>query len=138
MSTSVQVTLPCLNEAQSLSAALFGFSEGYGPILADNGSTDATAAIATPHGALVVSEKRHGLGSAVNVELKAASVDIVTIMGDDGSFNGSELTKLVALVASGQADLALGRRAPQTRCAWLLHARAANIFLACYRKQLAR
>lgn len=130
MSASVQVILPCLNEAEALPAVLCGLPEGYAAIVVDNGSTDATAAVAASHGALVVPEERRGFGSAVNAGLKAAAADIVAIMDGDGSFNGSELTKLVALVASGQADLAMGRRVPQSRGAWPLHARAANIFLA--------
>jgi glycosyltransferase involved in cell wall biosynthesis len=130
MSASVQVILPALNEAAALPAVLRSLPHGYGAIVVDNGSTDRTAAVAAAEGALVVTEERRGFGAAVNAGLAVATADIVAIMDADGSFDSSELPKLVELVERGAADLVLGRRTVSVRGAWPLHARLANRSLA--------
>jgi len=48
------VILPCLNEAGALPWVLSRMPLGYRPIVADNGSTDDSAAIAARFGAHVV------------------------------------------------------------------------------------
>ena len=48
---TVDVILPCLNEAGALPEVLTRMPSGYRPIVADNGSTDGSAAIAIAYGA---------------------------------------------------------------------------------------
>lgn len=126
----VDVVLPCLNEESALPWVLSRLPEGYRAIVVDNGSTDRSAEIAEAAGALVVRESRRGFGSAAHAGLLAATAPIVTFCDADASMNPRDLEPLVALVASGAADLALGRRQPTTRGAWPLHARIANVALA--------
>src|ERR1700732_1726571 len=47
----IDVILPCLNEAGALPWVLSRMPSGYRPIVADNGSTGASAALAAAHGA---------------------------------------------------------------------------------------
>ena len=47
-------------------------------------------------------------------------------MDGDGSFDPSELAPLLAEVARGRADLAVGRRRPVGRGVWPWHARLGN------------
>lgn len=47
----VCVILPALDEADALPAALASFPPGVDLVVVDNGSTDATAAVAAAHGA---------------------------------------------------------------------------------------
>ena len=126
----VDVVLPCLNEEGALPWVLSRLPEGYRAIVVDNGSTDRSAEIAEAAGALVVRESRRGFGSAAHAGLLAATAPIVTFCDADASMNPRDLEPLVALVTSGAADLALGRRQPTTRGAWPLHARIANVALA--------
>ena len=103
--------------------------DGYRPIVVDNGSTDATAAIAAELGATVVSEPQRGFGAACWAGLQAATADIVCFMDCDGSLDPVVLPSLVAYVERGDADLVVGARIAE-RGAWPLHARIANRVLA--------
>jgi hypothetical protein len=62
--------------------------------------------------------------------LLAATADIVCFLDADGSFDPSQLPRVVDPVRAGVADLVLGRRRPTVRRAWPLHARLGNAVLA--------
>jgi glycosyltransferase involved in cell wall biosynthesis len=126
----VDVILPCLNEALALPQVLARLPEGYRAIVADNGSTDGSAAVAVEHGARVVHVAERGFGAAVHAGLIAANADIVCIVDADGSFDLRELPKVADPIRYGDADLVLGRRVPTSSNAWPWHARQANRLLA--------
>jgi glycosyltransferase involved in cell wall biosynthesis len=130
MRTTIDVVLPCLDEAAALPAVLAGLPPGYRPLVVDNGSTDGSAEIAVAHGARVIREPRRGYGAAVHTGLLAAETDLVGVLDADGSFDPGELTRLVAAVREGGADLAVGRRRPVSTAAWPWHARAGNALVA--------
>lgn len=130
MSATVDVVLPCLNEAAALPRVLAAMPEGYRAIVVDNGSTDGSAEVARAHGAAVVLEPRRGFGAAVHAGVLAAEADLVAILDADGSLDPADLPRLAAPVLAGEADLVLGRRRPEPRSAWPLHARIANRVLA--------
>jgi glycosyltransferase involved in cell wall biosynthesis len=96
----------------------------------DNGSTDASAAVARAHGATVVTEARRGFGAACMAGLTAATADIVAFCDADASLDPTELPRVTDPIASGQADLVLGARTGATWQAWPPHARLANAYLA--------
>ncbi len=125
---TVDVVLPCLDEAEALPGVLAAMPVGYRVLVVDNGSTDDTAAVATACGATVVAEPRRGYGAAVHAGLVAATADLVGVLDADGSLPPQALPGLVAEVARG-ANLAVGRRLPQAG-AWPWHARAGNAALA--------
>jgi glycosyltransferase involved in cell wall biosynthesis len=127
---AIDVVLPCLNEAGALPWLLARMPAGYRPIVADNGSTDGSALIATAHGAQVVNVPQRGFGAACHAGLQAATSDIVCIMDADGSFDPADLEIVSGPVRSGTADLMLGRRAPQALSAWPAHARLGNMVLS--------
>ena len=126
----VDVVFPCLNEERALPWILTRLPDGYRAIVVDNGSTDRSAEVAREHGALVVTEPRRGFGSAAHAGLLAATAPIVAFCDADASMDPRDLPRVVDPVASGTADLVLGRRRPTTRGAWPLHARIANRALA--------
>ncbi len=128
--TRVDVVLPCLNEEAALPWVLDRLPDGYRAIVVDNGSTDRSAEVAREHGALVVTEPIRGFGSAAHAGLLAATAPIVAFCDADASMDPRDLPLVVDPVASGAADLVLGRRRPTTRGAWPLHARVANRALA--------
>ncbi|MGH3783643.1 MAG: glycosyltransferase family 2 protein [Pseudonocardiaceae bacterium] len=128
MTTTVDIVLPCLDEAEALPGVLAAMPAGYRVLVVDNGSTDDTVAVATACGATVVSEPRRGYGAAVHAGLLAATADLVGVLDGDGSLPPQALPQLVAEAANG-SDLAVGRRIPQAG-AWPWHARAGNTVLA--------
>ena len=124
------VVLPVLDEEAALPWVLGRMPPGYRPIVVDNGSTDASAAVARQLGATVVHEPRRGFGAACDAGLAAAVDEVVCFMDCDGSLDPSELPTVVAPLDAGRADLVLGARRPTARGAWPLHARLANRYLA--------
>ena len=123
---AVEVVFPCLDEAQALPWVLSRLPAGFRAIVADNGSTDDSAAVARAHGALVVPVPQRGFGAAVAAGLAAATAPIVCICDADASLDPQQLHRVVDPIVRGEWDLVLGGRQPVTWRAWPLHARLAN------------
>ncbi|MFJ3906326.1 glycosyltransferase family 2 protein [Streptomyces sp. NPDC090025] len=128
--TTVDVVLPCLDEAEALPWVLARVPAGWRAIVVDNGSTDGSAQLAAALGATVVHESRRGFGAACHAGLSAARAEFVCFCDCDASLDPGLLPGLVELVAGGAADLVLGRRRPTERGAWPAHARAGNLALS--------
>ncbi|MGW3248409.1 glycosyltransferase family 2 protein [Streptomyces sp. NPDC001070] len=127
---SVDVVLPCLDEAEALPWVLDRIPAGWRAIVVDNGSTDGSADVARALGAHVVHEPRRGFGAACHAGVTAATADVVCVCDCDASLDPALLPAVAGPVLDGAADLVLGRRRPVTRRAWPLHARLANLELA--------
>ncbi len=123
------VILPALNEAAAITWVLERMPVGYHPIVVDNGSTDATAAIAREMGATVVTESVKGFGSACWAGLQAATDDIVCFMDCDASLDPLALPFVTGYIERNESDLVIGARIAK-RGAWPVHARVANKVLA--------
>jgi len=127
---TVDVVLPCLDEAGALPWVLERMPPGYRAIVADNGSTDGSVDVAREHGATVVHAPLRGFGAACHAGLAAVTAEIVCFLDADASCDPGELPVLVEPVLTGAADLVLGRRVPTVRGAWPAPARLANAVLA--------
>jgi glycosyltransferase involved in cell wall biosynthesis len=112
----VSIVMPCLNEAQTLARCIQtaqraldeGGFEGE-VVVADNGSTDGSVAIARELGARVVEVPRKGYGNALIGGIQAAEGAIV-IMGDaDESYDFGAIGPFVARLRAGD-DLVVGNR----------------------------
>jgi len=83
-------------------------------VVVDDGSTDATAQVASKAGAEVFSfERNKGLGAAFRQGVKAAlgkGADIIVNIDGDGQFNPAHIPKLIEPVLRGQADMATASR----------------------------
>jgi dTDP-L-rhamnose 4-epimerase len=123
------VILPVLDEEAALPWVLGRMPAGYRPIVVDNGSRDASAAVARAHGATVITEPLRGFGAACWAGLAAAEADLVCFMDADASLDPSHLPSVADPVAAGDADLVLGARDPEPG-AWPLHARWGNRAIA--------
>ena len=137
MTESVDVVLPCLDEAAALPWVLSRIPVGYRAIVADNGSTDGSPDIAARLGAHVLHVPRRGFGAAAHAGLEAATAPVVCFLDADGSFDPEQLPLVVDPVGQGRADLVLGRRRPTTRRAWPAHARVGNAVLAARLRRAA-
>ena len=124
------VVLPVLDERAALPWVLNRMPPGYRAIVADNGSTDGSGALAASLGALVVTEPTRGFGAACWAGLQAATDDVVCFLDADASLDPQDLPSVAGPVLQGRADLVMGRRVPVSRGAWPAHARLANRLLA--------
>ena len=127
---SVDLVLPCRDEAAALPWVLDRVPPGVGVIVVDNGSSDGSAELASARGATVVREEQPGYGSACHAGLVAATGDIVAFLDADGSLDPADLPLLLAPLTAGDAELVVGRRRPTVRAAWPWHLRLANVELA--------
>lgn len=127
--STVDVILPCLDEAAALPGVLADIPPDFGVIVVDNGSSDGSETVAERGGATVLREHRRGYGAAVHAGIEHSRAEIVCVLDADGSLSARELAPLVDAVANDSADLAVGRRVPLPG-AWPAHARAANAMLA--------
>ncbi|MFW6012426.1 MAG: glycosyltransferase family 2 protein [bacterium] len=138
---AVDVVIPARNEEASLPLVLRDLAalpDGSVRriVVADNGSTDATARIARRRGAVVVEEPRPGYGSACLAGLawlrENGPPEVVVFLDADYSDHPEELPLLVAPIARGAADLVIGSRVLGERepGALLPQARAGNL-VAC-------
>jgi len=117
-STSVEVSIvmPCLNEAETLATCIQKAQKAIEKdaisaeiIVADNGSTDGSQAIANELGARLVPVTRKGYGSALIGGIEAARGEFV-IMGDaDDSYDFTAIAPLIAKLRDG-CDLVVGNR----------------------------
>ena len=110
------ILMPCLNEAETLGvcvAKAMGYLARSGVagevLIADNGSTDGSQAIATAGGARVVAVPERGYGAALIAGIRAARGRFV-IMGDsDDSYDFTALDPFVAQLRAG-CQLVMGNR----------------------------
>src|ERR1700733_7362964 len=108
--------MPCLNEAETVATCVrkaIGFLASSGisgeVLVADNGSTDGSQALATEAGARVVPVSDKGYGNALMGGIMAAQGKYI-IMGDaDDSYDFTNLMPFVAELRQG-ADLVMGNR----------------------------
>ncbi len=114
----VSIIMPCLNEADTLAACIGkarrALNEHNIPgeiIVADNGSTDGSQAIATKLGARLINVTEKGYGSALMGGILAARGEYI-IMGDaDDSYDFLETPKFVEKLREG-FDIVQGCRLP--------------------------
>jgi glycosyltransferase involved in cell wall biosynthesis len=126
--------IPALDEAAVIGDVVRAVPAGVVSeiIVVDNGSTDATAAVAASAGARVVAEPRRGYGAAcwAGVSALGPGVAVVAFLDGDGSQDPAELPRVLAPVLAGGADLALGIR--RTPAGHPLHATLGTRLVARY------
>ena len=125
MPSPVAFIIPALNEEAALAPMLDGLRSALDAaacadadiVVVDNGSSDATAAVARKRGARVVSEPRRGYGQACLAGMAALSnsTQIVVFLDADGSDDPEDLVRLLAPVREGEADMVLGSRTAAAR-----------------------
>ena len=112
----LSVVMPCLNEHETVGicvrkalAALNQSGISGEVIVADNGSTDGSIAIAQAEGAIVVEVEQKGYGNALKGGIQAARGEYVLMADSDDSYNLSHIPRFVEQLRKG-SDLVMGNR----------------------------
>jgi hypothetical protein len=115
-SVDVSVVLPCLNESATLARcvraareALAGAGLDGEVIVADNGSTDGSAAIAVASGARLVRVPARGYGNALFHGFRAARGRYLVHLDADLTYECAHIPRFVDRLEAG-ADLVMGSR----------------------------
>lgn len=108
----ISVVIPAYNEEQYLGACLQSlmaqdYSEPFEIIVADNGSTDRTAAIAREFGVRVLSEPRRGVCAARQTGTENARGDIVVSTDSDTVFPSGWLSTIARTFADHPGAVAV-------------------------------
>jgi len=112
----VSIVIPCLNEAENIEetvrlsqAALDGAAIAGEVVVADNGSDDGSAELATAAGARVVHEPRRGYGSAYLAGFAAARGEYIVMLDADMTYPFDEIPRFVQELRDG-GQLVMGDR----------------------------
>jgi glycosyltransferase involved in cell wall biosynthesis len=113
----VSVVIPALNEAESIASVVreMPWDLIHECIVVDNGSTDATAAVAEAAGARVILQAQRGYGRACATGAAAATSNILVFMDGDGSDVPSDMHRLLEPIEKGECDFVIGSRMRGTR-----------------------
>lgn len=113
---AVSVVFPCLNEAETLAPCIQSALAGIAAagvtgevVVADNGSSDGSQALAEAAGARVVDAKHPGYGSALRAGMKAARGKYLIFLDADLSYDGADIPAFLDALAGG-AELVIGSR----------------------------
>ena len=113
---AISIVMPCLNEAETLAicirkalAAIAATGVPGEVVIADNGSTDGSLAIAADEGARVVNVPIRGYGAALFAGFEAAHGKYILMADADDSYDFGHLTRFLAALDAG-ADLVVGNR----------------------------
>jgi hypothetical protein len=109
--------VPAFNEQQNVGRVIEeirAFDPGLDIVVVDDGSVDATAAVARQHGATVLRLPFNlGIGGAVQTGFRYAfehEYDLAVRVDGDGQHDPSQLDRVIAPVLAGEADIAVGSR----------------------------
>ncbi|MCP5042306.1 MAG: glycosyltransferase family 2 protein [bacterium] len=119
----LMVQIPCLNEEQTLPATLMDIPreidgiDSVEIVIIDDGCTDRTAEVARECGAdhIVRFAANRGLGHAFAAGIDfclRSGADIIVNTDGDNQYYGGDITKLVAPILAGEAELVIGDREP--------------------------
>jgi hypothetical protein len=112
----VSVVFPCLNEQRTIVecvrqalAAMAGAGLRGEVIVADNGSTDPSAALAAEAGAVVVPVRGRGYGITLRTGIAAARAPYIVFLDADLSYDPAHIPRFVEALRGG-ADFVMGSR----------------------------
>lgn len=112
----ISAVMPCLNEEATLALCIQKAKKAFldlgikgEVVVADNGSTDRSVAIAMEQGARVIHQPIPGYGAALIAGIEAAKADVIVMADADDSYDWSNLGPFLEKIAEGY-DLVMGNR----------------------------
>jgi len=119
--SSVSVVIPAFNEEESIGPIIGEIRNilggGVEIVVVDDGSRDATAAVARERGATVYQHPYNmGNGAAVKTGLRRVRSDVVVLMDGDGQHDPKDIPRL--LEHTGQYDMVVGSRTSGSASSW--------------------
>ena len=113
---TVAVIIPCHDEAATVGGVITSLRAEIPEAsiyVADNASTDGTAAVARAHGAKVIIEPRLGKGYAVRRLFADVDADIFLLVDGDGTYDPEAAPLLISELIDQGADMVVGCRQPE-------------------------
>ena len=120
LTNKLVVIIPALNESATITNVIHGIPHQMNGVSAvevivvDDGSRDATAALAREAGAMVIRHSyNRGLGAAFRTGLDAAlrvGADVIVNMDSDGQFDPRDIPALIAPIQNGTASFVTATR----------------------------
>ncbi|WP_411964454.1 glycosyltransferase family 2 protein [Haloferax sp. YSMS24] len=113
---TLSVVMPTLNEEGGIAECIERIKNAleelqvYGEIVVADSSTDRTPEIAQEMGAIVVEPDKKGYGYAYLYGFEVTRGEYIAMGDADTTYDFEELPKLLELVQSGEADMAMGSR----------------------------
>ena len=112
----LSVVMPCLNESETLAICIQKAQKAFREnningeiVIADNGSTDGSQAIALGLGAIVVNVEEKGYGSALMGGVEGAKGEYILMGDSDDSYDFSNIMVFLEALREGK-DLVMGNR----------------------------
>ena len=135
----VAVLIPCLNEASTIAKVVFDFREALpdaAVYVFDNGSTDATAAIAAEAGAIVRHEPHPGKGHVVRRMFADVDADLYLLVDGDATYEADAAPAMVRMMLEQQLDMVVGCREGEADAAYRAGHRFGNAMLTGFLTQV--
>jgi glycosyltransferase involved in cell wall biosynthesis len=116
---NVAIVIPAHNEAATIAATIEDFATAAPEcriVVVDNNSRDGTFALAkqalekTGARGCVMSEPRQGKANAIRHAFSEIEADIFVMVDADSTYSASDLSRLMAPVLAGEADMTVGDR----------------------------
>jgi glycosyltransferase involved in cell wall biosynthesis len=110
---AIAVLIPCYNEEVAIAQVIDSFRQQLPAAtiyVFDNCSTDATAAIASRNGAVVLTESRKGKGFVVSAMFDRIDADLYVLVDGDSTYPAEHVHRLLEPLQLGKADMVVGAR----------------------------
>lgn len=120
MKPEIAVLLPCYNEIATIEKVVRDFKAALPAAkvyVYDNNSGDGSGEAAARCGAIVRRVPQQGKGYVVRRMFREIEADIYVLADADDTYPADEAAKLIAPVAAGEADMAIGDRLSSTYAA---------------------
>jgi dolichol-phosphate hexosyltransferase len=118
----IVVVIPVLNERESIGKVIDGIlavmkDKNFRVLVVDGHSTDDTIEIAKRHGAQVIPQRGRGYGDGLlhgfNYANSIFDPQILVMLDGDGTYDPTDIPRLVEPITKGEADLVVGNRFPR-------------------------